>query len=94
MFNWQETEEKLERELSKRQKETQMTKLRTQKILEENEEIRKLKEKISRAYLNKHHAAQIAEKQMRENEELVKNKKTLTKDERGGVREKSPRFEK
>lgn len=48
-----------------------MRQLETQKILEENEDIRKLKEKISRAYLNKHHAAQIAEKQMRANEELV-----------------------
>jgi hypothetical protein len=71
MFNWQETEKKLENELSRRQKENQMRKLKTQKVLEENEEIRRLKEKISRAYLNKHHAAQIAEKQMRENEELV-----------------------
>lgn len=71
MFNWQETEDRLGAELSRRQKENQMRKLKTQKILEENEEIRRLKEKISRAYLNKHHAAQIAEKQMRENEELV-----------------------
>jgi hypothetical protein len=72
MFNWKETEEKLEKELNRRQKENQMNQLRVQRILEENDEIRKLKEKISRAYLNKHHAAQIAEKQIRENEELVR----------------------
>lgn len=71
MLNWQETEAKLQRELNKRRKENEMRQLETQKILEENEDIRKLKEKISRAYLNKHHAAQIAEKQMRANEELV-----------------------
>lgn len=71
MLNWSETETKLEKELGRRRKENEVRQLHAQKILEENEEIRQLKEKISRAYLNKHHAAQIAEKHMRQAEDLV-----------------------
>lgn len=71
-MQWSETENKLEAELLRRQKHNEAKVLKIRKVLEENEEIRQLKQKISRAYLNKHHAAQMSEKLQREREELVK----------------------
>ena len=71
-MQWSETENKLEAELLRRQKHNEAKVLKIRKVLEENEEIRQLKQKISRAYLNKHHAAQMSEKLQREREDLVR----------------------
>lgn len=71
-MQFSETEARLEAELLRRQKENEAKVLKVRKVLEENEEIRQLKQKISRAYLNKHHAAQMAEKLQRERDEMVK----------------------
>lgn len=46
--------------------------LQADKIIAENHEIKELKQKIQQAYLNKERAKQMADKQVRKVDELVK----------------------
>jgi len=66
---------KVETELAKELQRQKTDKLRSQieieRICAESEELRELKEKIRIAYINKERAAQLAEQQLRKQQEMV-----------------------
>ena len=76
-------EQRLQDELRRRKAEMQVKDKKTKVLIRENEQVREVKEKIERAYLNKYHAMQIVEKQARNmrtlQEELNFEKQTMQK---------------
>jgi hypothetical protein len=66
---------KMETELAKELHRQKTDKIRNQieieRICAESEELRELKEKIRIAYINKERAAQLAEQQLRKQQEMV-----------------------
>lgn len=64
-FHFQEAEGELARELQKRKLQEQTRQREADKLINENEEIKKLRQQIQLAYLNKERTKQIAEKQIR-----------------------------
>lgn len=65
-------EENLAKELQRKKIENESRMKMRQKIIEESDEIKQIKEKIQQAYVNKERCAQIAEKQVRRLQDLVK----------------------
>jgi Na+/phosphate symporter len=70
-MSWTQTADKLEKEFLRREQENKEKHKRVQKLLQENDEIRKIKQKISESYLRKNHTAQIFEKEIRKTQEMV-----------------------
>lgn len=63
-------DQRLAQELHRRKTEATIKEKHVEKVIQESEEIRALKEKIRQAYTNKERAAQVAEKQTRRLQEL------------------------
>ena len=64
-FHFQQAEGELARELQKRKLQEQTRQREADKLNNENDEIKKLRQQIQLAYLNKQRTKQIAEKQIR-----------------------------
>lgn len=71
-LNVKQVEVELAKELQRQKVEKERKMREVEKICEESEELKELKEKIRLAYLNKERSAQLAEKQYRQQRELVK----------------------
>jgi len=70
-LNVYEVEETLARELQKRKLEEEAKQCEINRIFEESEQLKILKQKITTGYISKERAAQIQEKQMRTIQDLV-----------------------
>jgi len=70
-LNVRKVETELAKELQRQRVERERKCKEIQKICEESDELRELKEKIRLAYLNKERAAQLVESQYRKQRELV-----------------------
>lgn len=70
-LNVYEVEETLARELQKRKLEEEAKQNEIQRIFNESEQLKLLKQKINTGYISKERAAQIHERQLRTIEELV-----------------------
>lgn len=65
-------EDQLGKELQRRKNQEVSRGIQLEKLVSENEEIKALKQKIQQGYLNKERAKQLAEKQVRRVDELVR----------------------
>jgi hypothetical protein len=72
MLNVRKVETELAKELHRQKVERERNRAEIEKICEESEELRELKEKIRIAYVNKERAAQLAEQQLRRQKEMVR----------------------
>jgi hypothetical protein len=70
-LNVRKVETELAKELQRQRVDRERKHKEVQKICEESDELRELKEKIRLAYLNKERAAQLVENQYRKQKELV-----------------------
>lgn len=64
-------EDQLARELKSRKAQEHSRALKADKVINENHEIKELRQKIQQGYLNKERSKQLAEKQVRKVDELV-----------------------
>ncbi len=70
-INVKKVEVDLAKELQRQKVDRERQKRELEKICEESEEIKELKERIRMAYLNKERSAQLAEQQYRKQREIV-----------------------
>lgn len=70
-INVKQVELELAKELQRQKVERERKQREVEKICEESDELKELKEKIKLAYLNKERSAQLAEKQYRQQREIV-----------------------
>jgi len=70
-LNVRQVEMDLAKELQRQKVEKERQRRELEKICEESDELKELKEKIRLAYLNKERSAQLAEKQYRKQNEIV-----------------------
>jgi len=71
-LNVRKVETELAKELHRQKVEKERSRKEIEKICEESEELRELKERIRIAYVNKERAAQLAEQQLRKQQEMVR----------------------